>query len=67
MPAANRIDLLPDWTREKEFVPQWKRKTGVGSVDTFRRWRRDNTVPKQLEWTRAGRAVMWRVKPEVSA
>jgi hypothetical protein len=61
MTAAKSI--LDGWELEKEFAKRWKKRTGFGSYLTLYRWRRQNTVPRQLEWMKAGRAVFWREKP----
>jgi hypothetical protein len=63
MTTAKQITVLNGWDLEEEFAKRWKKKTGFGSRVTLARWRRLGVVPKQLEWMRAGRAVLWREKP----
>jgi hypothetical protein len=64
MPATKQTAILNDWDLEEDFAERWKEKTGFGSRVTLARWRRLGIVPKQLEWMRAGRAVLWREKPK---
>jgi hypothetical protein len=66
MPTPKQRALLSDWYLEKEFIKRWRKKTGFGSTPTFVRWRRLGTVPKQLEWMRCGRAVLWRERPKAA-
>jgi hypothetical protein len=61
--SATKQDVLNGWHREKEFANLLKKKTGLGSRVTLARWRRLKTVPKEFEWTRVGRAAMWRERP----
>jgi hypothetical protein len=63
---TKQTSLLNGWSLEEEFAQRLKKKTGFGSRVTLARWRRLNTVPKEFEWKHAGRAVMWREKPEPS-
>jgi hypothetical protein len=63
MNVAEEVPILKDWVTEQEFAERLKEKTGYGTATTLWRWRRLNAVPRQFEWTRAGRAVLWREKP----
>jgi hypothetical protein len=58
--------ILSDWHPEAEFARLLREKTGYGTEPTLYRWRQQNRVPNWLEWIRAGRAVMWREKPNPS-
>jgi hypothetical protein len=63
MSVAGETPILRDWETEQKFAERLKEKIGYGTATTLWRWRKLNTVPKELEWTRAGRAVLWREKP----
>jgi hypothetical protein len=63
MSVAGEAPILSDWETELKFAERLKKKIGYGTATTLWRWRKLNTVPKELEWTRAGRAVLWREKP----